>query len=375
MDCAPGLPPGGTGPRSEKSVYRRRVRVSRRTKIIAGSVAGVVVVGGAVAALTVFREQIGSRIPVIGDIFKVDECSLSGAEPEDSDVASRPAVAVKVENAQVAYPLSGLDDAELVYEELVEGGVTRFMAMYHCRDSKKVGPVRSARAVDPGIMIPVTKILAYSGQNAPVLDALQKAGIVRIDESNAKGAMSRVPREGLTDEHTLYVDTAEVRERAIDKFDEVPPEDVFKFGDIDGDTKRGKTIEIKFSDLTQIRYVFTGDGYERFQPTEQPFVLEGAGQLSVENVLIEEHEVNNSKKIRDVQGNPSTEIADTTGSGTATLFRDGQAIEGRWKRQSLDDLVRFETKSGDEMVFAPGAVWIHLLPNQKGELRGSFEFR
>lgn len=347
--------------------------MSRRSKIIAGSVAGVVVVGGAVLALTVFKEQIGSKIPIIGDVFKADTCPLSGAEPKDSDVAGRPAVAIKVENAQVAYPLAGLEDAELVYEELVEGGVTRFLAIYHCTDSDKIGPIRSARAVDPGIMIPVTKILAYSGQNAPVLDALQKAGIVRIDESNAKGAMTRVPREGLDAEHTLYADSAEVRELASDKFGETPPDEVFKFGDVEGDTKRAKTVEITFSDLTQIRYVFAGDGYERFQPTEQPFELEGSGQLSVENVLIEEHEVINSK-IKDVNGNPSTEIADQTGSGSATLFRDGQAISGTWKRASRNDLVRFETKSGDEMVFAPGSVWIHLLPNDKGELQGSFKF-
>ena len=347
--------------------------MSSKAKIIAGVAAGVVVVGG-VAAVTVFKDQIGSNIPIIGAALKPSECPLTGAEPKNTDLIDRPAVAIKVENAQVAYPLSGLQDADLVYEELVEGGVTRFMAIYHCNDAEKIGPVRSARAVDPGIMQPITSILAYSGQNAPVLDALKEANIVRIDESNAKGSMTRVPREGLTSEHTLYASSEEVRAIGQEQYEDPPPEEVFKFGDVEGDTKRAKTVDITFSDLTQIRYLYDGDGYERFQPTEQPFELEEGGQLSVENVLVEEHEVNNSKTIKDVNGNPSTEIADETGSGPATLFRDGQAISGTWTRKSLDDLVSFETDSGDEMVFAPGSVWIHLLPGKGGELTGSFDF-
>ena len=342
-------------------------------KIIASVAAAVVVLGG-VAAVTVFRDQIGRNIPLLGDALDPDVCPLTGKEPKDTDLIDRPAVAIKVENAQVAYPLSGLQDADLVYEELVEGGVTRFMGIYHCNDSEKIGPVRSARAVDPGIMQPITSILAYSGENALVLDALEEANIVRIDEGNAKGAMTRVPREGLTSEHTLYASSEEIRALGQERYKEPPPEKVFEFGDLKGDSKRARTVDITFSDLTQIRYTFNGESYERFQPTEQAFEMEEGGQLSVENVLIEEHEVNNSTKIKDVNGNPSTEIADETGSGPATLFRDGQAVEGTWNRRSRDDIVEFETKDGEAMTFSPGSVWIHLLPGKGGDLKGSFDF-
>ncbi len=120
--------------------------------------------------------------------------------------------------------------------------------------------------------------------------------------------------------------------------------------------------------------MYEDGAYARFQPTEQPFEMEKSGQLSVENVLIEVHEVNNSKTIRDTSGNPSTEIADETGSGPATLFRDGRVIEGQWTRKSLDDVAQFETDSGEVMKFSPGSVWIHLLPGRGGELEGSFSF-
>ena len=348
--------------------------MSRKSKIIAGVVAAVVA-GGGVLAFTVFKEQIGSKIPIIGEAVADDPvCPLSGRKPKSEDLINRPAVAIKVENAQVAYPLSGLDDAEVVYEELVEGGVTRFMAIYHCNDSEKVGPVRSARAVDPAIMLPLTRILAYSGQNAPVLDALQEADIVRIDEGTSEGSMMRIPRAGLTAEHTLYADSAEVREVGQERFEDPPPEEVFQFGDLEGDFKKVETIDITFSELTQVRYVYEDGVYRRFQPTEQPFEMEEGGHLGVENVLIEEHEVNNSKTIRDVNGNPSTEIADETGTGPATLFRDGRMIEGTWSRKSTKDVMEFKTDSGDTMVFSEGSVWIHLLPGRGGELEGSFSF-
>jgi hypothetical protein len=349
------------------------VRVSSRAKLIAAIAAGVVVIGGVAAFFLI--DDFGESIPIIGKAVDSDTCPLSGDEPDNGDLKDRPAVAIKVENAQLAYPLSGLQDAELVYEELVEGGVTRFMVLYHCADAKKIGPVRSARIVDPAIMSPKTKVLAYSGQNGPVLKALEEADIVRIDESNAKGSMERIPREGLSSEHTLYADSAKVRNVGDDKFEDAPADDLFEFGDLKGESKNATTVDINFSELTNIKYQFSGGAYRRFQPTEEPFIDEATGeQVEVDNVLIEEHEIKNSDTIVDVNGNPSTEIVDETGSGRAFLFRDGKVIEGTWSRKSIEDPVIYETKNGDAMVFKPGNIWVHLLPSKKGEIKGSFKF-
>ena len=346
--------------------------MSTRSKVIAGVVAAVVVIGGGALALTVFKEQLGG-LPIIDGIVEAN-CPMTGAEPAEDDRANRPAVAIKVENATVAYPLSGLHRAELVYEEVVEGGVTRFMAMYHCNDSTKIGPVRSARVVDPAIMLPITRLLGYSGENAPVRAVLERDGIVRIDETRARGSMRRVPREGISSEHTLYADSAKLRDVAADRFDDAPPDELFQFGDLDGEHPAAREITINFSSLTKVRYVYNGESYDRFQPVEQPFEIESIGQLSVENVLIEEHRVINSKKITDVEGNPSTEIVDETGTGRAVLFRDGRVIQGTWSRDARDEFMTFETEGGDEMVFSPGTVWVHLVPSKRGEIKGSFAF-
>ena len=349
--------------------------MTTRSKVIAGVVAVVVLLGGGALALTVFKDQIGSRIPLIKELVEKESCPLNGAQPANKDVVGRPAVAVKVENATVAYPLSGLHKAELVYEEVVEGGVTRFMAIYHCNDSSKVGPVRSARVIDPALMLPITRILGFSGSNAPVRKALEADDLVLVEEDNAKGALRREPRDGLSSEHTLYANTEKLRSVGDNKFGDAPPQDLFNFdAGLEGATGKAKKIEINFSSLTKVRYVFDGGRYKRFQPVEQPFEIEGEGPLEVDNVLIEEHEVKLSKTIVDVQGNPSTEIADETGRGRALLFRDGSVIEGTWSRDKRTEVARFETKGGEEMKFKPGSIWVHLVPSKKGEVKGSFSF-
>lgn len=338
---------------------------------VAAAVGGVLVLAVGSFFLISNKEDIPLLNKVLPDPVV---CPLKGTEPKTEALAERPAVAVKIENAPVAYPLSGLEEAEVVFEEVVEGGITRFMAIYHCNDAAKAGPIRSARAVDPAIMSPITKILAFSGANGQVLEALEESDVVVIDESGSNGAMERVPREGLSSEHTLYADTKQVRKVGRKAFSDAPPEDIFEFGALEdnGKTKAASEVTIQFSGATTVGYTWDGDGYLRTQ-AGAPFMSESGEQIKVANVLIEEHQVDNSTTT-DVLGNPSVEIADETGSGKAVLFRDGRAVVGRWSRESLEAPVVFETKTGDRMVFAEGSVWIHLVPSDAGDVKGSFSF-
>ena len=335
--------------------------------------AAAIAAGVLVAAVIAFAALRGREaIPGVNAVFGPKTCPLTGLEPKDEAVLDRPAVAVKVENAAVAYPLAGLESADVVYEEAVEGGITRFMAIYHCSSTSKAGPVRSARLIDPSIMLPTTRILAFSGANKPVLDALRRAGIVAVQEAQAGGAMRRIAREGITSEHTLYASPDKIRGIARKRFDDPPP-DSYEFGPLGAASKRATRVTINFSGSTTVTYDWGGQKWRRSQAGE-PFVVESGKRIAVDNVLIEEHEVNLSKTIVDVAGNPSIEIADVTGSGRAVLFRDARAIRGRWVRESVKDAVRFETRSGDEMVLHPGTTWVELVPSQKGEVKGSFSF-
>lgn len=325
----------------------------------------------AVAAFFLLRSK-ASDLPVIGGLVDEVECPLSGRKPAQDALVDRPAVAVKVENNAVAYPLSGLERAEVVYEEPVEGGLTRFMAIYHCTDARKIGPVRSSRAIDPAIMRPYTLILAAAGGNDIVRDVLTDAGVVLIDEGAAGDAMMRVARPGISMEHTLYAKSAALRKAGRKGYDDPPVDDIFTFGELEGRSRRARTIDITFSAGTSVSYRWDGNVWLRFD-NDAASSTEAGDQLSADNVLIEQHTVNFSD-VGDVLGARSPEIEDVTGSGKAVLFRDGRAIPGRWVRDALDDPVRFETRAGDEMVLAPGRTWIALVPDEKGDVKGSFSY-
>jgi hypothetical protein len=298
------------------------------------------------------------------------KCPLTGADAPSAEVAERPAVAVKVENNPVAYPLSGLDEAEVVFEELVEGGVTRFMAIYHCTDAKKVGPVRSARVVDPGIMIPITRILGAAGGNDIVRKALKKAKIVILDEDTSGKAMRRIARSGVSLEHTLFASTAALRKKGSKRFSD-PPEVNFQFGPLEGKATKARSIDINFGGSANVGYVWKKGQWQRTD-NGSPLMAEGGGQIAVDNVVIEQHTIVNSRTVFDVAGNPSIELADETGKGKALLLRDGKAIKGRWVRKREAGPVQFLTAAGDAMVFAPGTIWVELVPDRKGEIKGSF---
>ncbi len=342
--------------------------MSAKRRVVAIVVGAVIVAG-----VAYFLVRGKADIPLLGG---PTVCPLTGQKPSSDKLLDHPAVAVKIENSPAAYPLAGLDKADVVFEEVVEGGVTRFMAVYQCGDSSTAGPVRSARVVDPGILTPITKILAFSGANKPVLDALSKAGIVQVTETSSQGALSRIARSGYSSEHTLYADTSAVRKVGEKNYSDAPPDDTFKFGDLGSEKQASKpaaSVTLDFSAASTITYDYKGGEYLRSQ-TGQPFTLEDGKQVAVDNVLVESHTVDNSKTIVDVAGNPSTEIADVTGSGKAVLFRDGRAITGTWSRGSVDDTVKFSTSSGDDMVLAPGTTWVELVPNDKGDVKGSFSY-
>lgn len=338
--------------------------MTRRTKKIAAIGGGfALLAGGSYLALAK-----RASLPLIDTVFAPPPCPLSGLEPRNEGVLDRPAVALKIENNPVAYPLSGLEEAEIVYEEQVEGGMTRFMAIYHCRDATKAGPVRSARIVDPAIVTPFTRILADAGGNPAVRDELDKFGVVHIDETDAGSAMQRLDRPGISFEHTLYGNTKALRRIGDDEFSDAPPA-VFEFGDLDGKSRKVKSVTINFSSSV-IGYEWKSGRWYRTDGGA-PLMTESGDQVAADNVLIEFHVVNLSDTLGDVLGTASPEIEDVTGSGKALLFRDGRVIRGKWVRDSVDEPVRFETKSVDAMILKPGTTWIELVPNDKGEVTGS----
>ena len=319
------------------------------------------------------EEQEGPNTTVVSEDEPPPPCPLTGEAPPSSVDVERPAIAVKVENSPEARPQSGLEEADIVIEEVVEGGITRFMTIYHCGDAERLGPVRSARFDDANIMKPFARAMAYAGSNDIVDKELAKNDVISILEEESD-ALFRDPA-GSTDVHSLFTKTEDIRAEIEDEELARPASDLFTHGaDIpDGlKAKKARSVTINFNASNTIEYKWSNKGWQRFE-AGVPFMSATGGQITTPNVIIQEVEVNNSKTIFDSVGNPSPELT-LDGSGRAVLFRDGRAIVGEWTTPERGEAPTFKTNSGEEFVFAPGQIWWELVPSDKGDVKGSFSF-
>ncbi|MGH2746560.1 MAG: DUF3048 domain-containing protein [Actinomycetota bacterium] len=293
-------------------------------------------------------------------------CPLTGEEPAQGVDLARHAVAVKIENSPSARPQHGLEAADIVYEEVVEGGITRFMAIYHCSATRQAGPVRSARFDDPKIALPATRIIAYSGANSIVEGELNKRNMIALEEDDSD-AFYRVP-PGVLQTHNLFIDVGRLR-RAIEAKVR-PPRPLFRYGPLQDGSKKARRVSINFTAANTIEYRWRNDAWERYE-AGVPFMLASGAQVAVPNLLIQEVEVNPSSTIVDSAGNPSPDIR-LMGTGRALLFRDGRVIRGTWRIKKEGRAPVFTARDGEEFVFAPGQTWVELVPSSKGAVKGSF---
>ncbi len=337
---------------------------------------GKVVLGGAVAAAVVGVAILGFTGNAPGPLQDLVDtvtgrpspCPLTGElRAGGRDAPSRPLFAVKVENTDAAYPLAGLHRADVIYEELVEGGITRFVALFQCEDSTRLGPVRSARTTDPKILLQYSDapLLAYSGAAVPVTHILEDTGVASFTETSANAAYTRDDARAAP--HNLFVSTKGLyRAAKAAGADLSTPDPVFAFdGDVPEPSRRARSASVTFSTSTVAEWVWSHGSWVR-KLGGAPMVLEDGSRIAVANVVIQAVTVTTSN-IVDASGSHSPTV-DLTGSGRAWVLRDGRLIAGRWTRGSLSDVTVFETKAGEEITLAPGKTLVELIPKEDGEV-------
>jgi hypothetical protein len=290
-------------------------------------------------------------------------CPLTGTPAPGGKVPHRPALAVKVENTSDAYPLAGLQNADIVYEELVEGGITRFMALYQCTSSPRVGPVRSARMTDPRVLLEFgpRSMLTYSGGQRAVVNDIGRSTLISYDETTGGDAFSRDDARVMP--HNLFVNTSKLWVRAGKAASKAgPPRRVFTYDPaLPRGSKRVSGVTLAFSSSNTAAWTWlpARDVWQRLLGGS-PMTLESGRPITAENVVIQQVVVSASNLV-DVLGNPSPEVT-LTGSGKAWILRNGHLIPGRWTRPVMGAVTRFETKDGTIIPLAPGRTWVELLP-------------
>ncbi|HJV04245.1 MAG TPA: DUF3048 domain-containing protein [Actinomycetota bacterium] len=336
--------------------------LSTRGKTLVGILSVVVLAGAAFVGFRLLTKEEGE--PIIPGVPILDHptlCPLTGEEASSDAAAERPALAIKVENIDEARPQAGLLQADVIWEEEAEGGITRFIAVYQCQDARRVGPVRSARPVDPPILRQLGRpLFGYAGGVASVEQQIAAAGVIDLNYIDAADAYTRDPNRSAP--HDLYTSTRALRRAAggrgqasegLFTYEEDAPE---RRG-----TRPGREIVADWSIATDVVWRYRGsDGlYRRFHG-EEAHTLEDGSQVAVSNVvvmLVERLET----RIVDPAGNPVPNF-DVVGRGDAIVFRDGRAIRGRWERPDEEDLTRFVSRDGEDIPLKPGITWIMLYP-------------
>jgi hypothetical protein len=341
----------------------------RRRLAVLGALAVVVV---AVAAVLWTRRDDGSDTAT-----EPPEPAEEGVLPllgTTGEVPQRAALAVKVDATAHGRPQVGLLAADVVFEEVVEGGLTRLLAVYHSTDPETVGPVRSARSTDLFLLAELGRpLFAWSGANPTFAAAVEAADLIDVGVAAAPDAYERSDERRAP--YNLFAAPAELRAAAEGEAGAAtPPRALFTYPP-EGEPLAGPGVE------PAAGFTTTGAGGLATENTWEwdedagawvrtqdgtPHVDGDGDRVQATNVLVRFTTYRDSGQ-RDVTGAVVPE-AEPVGEGDAWLFSDGSVLRGRWQKPAEDAPTTFTTADGAPMALAPGTTWVEVLPPGTGDV-------
>lgn len=266
-----------------------------------------------------------------------------------------PVLAVKVDNSSSSSPQVGLGSADMVVEELVEGGITRLAVFFYTQVPDDVGPVRSMRGTDIGIVQPLGAALVASGGAPQTVDRVRSAGITTFTES----AAGFYRESGRSAPYNLFMRLDELAKTVRAK---KAPAPYLPFSE-QGNLPKGKPasgLTASFSGSSGSTFEFRNGGYVNTD------TYAGAeDQFTPKTVLVLRVQVGDAG-YTDPAGNPVPETK-FTGKGPATIFHGGRVVRGAWVKDGLDAAVELE-QGGKPLELPAGEVWIELVPVATGNL-------
>lgn len=265
-----------------------------------------------------------------------------------------PVLGVKIDNAEVARPQRGLEQADVIYVEPVEGGLSRLLAVYQSQMPPAVGPVRSTRASDVELLANFGRpALAFSGAAPSVGALVAKAPVLDVSALVRPGDYRRDRRRQMP--HNLYGDPNELRQGGS------PPRDIgFRFGPAPAGGHPVQQTAVSYPATTIGLQWAPADGRWLISMDGAPFTSASGPRPSAATVVLQRVQVRDTG-VRDAAGSPSP-FAATVGSGDVVVLRDGQAFSGSWSRPTPEAMTNYILPDGSPLTFAPGPVWVVLVP-------------
>ena len=289
--------------------------------------------------------------------------ALTGLALPEQSAATSPVTAIMLENSPDARPQSGLKDAEVVYEAVAEGGITRFLALYQQNKPATIGPVRSLRVYYVDWLTPFDASVAHIGGSAAALKIVRGGGYRDIDQFfNATYYRRASDRAAPHNVYTSFANLDQLNEsKGYTSSDPKPTERANDEKDISQDATK---IDIKISSPTY-NPSYTYDPATKLYARSQagaPHLDREAGQIQAKVVIA--MKVDMQRVFEDGYRESIT----TIGSGEAVVFQNGHANTVTWHKDARDAQLRFTDATGAPFSLARGITWISAVPVSTGNV-------
>jgi len=279
---------------------------------------------------------------------------------DESEIPDRPALVVKISNApQSVLPQAGLNQADIVFEEVINDSATRLAAVFHSEDADPVGPIRSGRFQDINLLLSLNRpLFAWSGGNRAVTRAIQDSELIDL---SAQGTPGYYRRGGRTSPNDLYSSTDALWSQTPD--DAEQPTAVFSYLR-EGEEVIGapaNEIEVKLDSVrAQWVYDAESDGYYRRQNGSEHNTETSTGveRVWVRNVVVMMADYGRNS----FDGNPDAQVM---GSNPVYVFTGGTVRPGIWLRFAPEDPFSFFDNPDDlnPIALSPGRTWVEIPRN------------
>lgn len=288
---------------------------------------------------------------------------LTGEVILEQTAATKPTTAIMLENSPDARPQSGLKDAEIVYEAVAEGGITRFLAVYQQKQPETVGPVRSLRMYYVDWLTPFDASVAHVGGSAAALAVVRGGGYRDIDQFFNPNYYRRATDRPAP--HNVYTSFSKLNELNTNKgFVTSNPIPFDRADDKKDLPQDATTVNLKISGPTynsSYAYDPSTKLYARSQGGG-PHLDREAGQITAKVVIA--LRVNMTR----VQEDGYRESITTTGSGEAMIFQNGNSIKATWTKADRAGQLKFTDAAGAPIQLARGTTWISAIPLSGGDV-------
>ena len=296
----------------------------------------------------------------------VDDATVAALTGETIEAGSlsRPALAGKIDNHPSARPQVGLDEADIVFEELVEGGLTRYIAVWHSSLPAEIGPVRSVRPMDPEIVSPFGGIFAYSGGQVRFIQMMQEAPVYNAIHGQPDTEETFYRTSAKVAPHNVLVKAPEL----VDQHLNLPaPERQFAYAP----SVEESTAVVAGSPVTSMNPRFSGfsspswewDGTQgtflRFQTNGAADSASSGNQIFATNVVVLQVGID---VVEDI---PTTRLVN---QGKGWVATGGSILEINWFKATPESPIILTTDDGEEVRLGVGNTWIELIPNDSSDV-------